>query len=99
MDRNTLSGLVLIFVIIAGSFYLLQPSDEEIQRERQLQDSLARARAGIENVTPTTTDTAGTALATRVPEIDSTLLPGPFCQDIPGEIGRASCRERVCQSG
>src|SRR3546814_19788495 len=85
MDRNTLTGLVLIFVIIAGSFYLLQPSDEEIKRERQLQDSLARARAGIENVTPTTTDTAGTALATSVPEIDSTLMTGPFGQAIAGD--------------
>ena len=85
MDRNTLTGLVLIFVIIAGSFYLLQPSDEEIKRERQLQDSLARTRAGIENVTPTTTDTVGTTPAARVPEIDSTLLTGPFGQAIAGE--------------
>src|SRR5690606_36183735 len=80
MDRYTLTGLVLIFVIIAGSFYLLQPSDEDIKRERQLQDSLARTRAGIENVTPTTTDTAGTAPTAPTPEIDSTLLSGPFGQ-------------------
>ncbi|MEC3878610.1 membrane protein insertase YidC [Parapedobacter sp. 10938] len=84
MDRNTLTGLVLIFVIIAGSFYLLQPSDEEIKRERQLQDSLARARAGIENVTPNTTDTTGTTLATTTPEIDSTVLNGPFGQAVAG---------------
>ena len=74
MDRNTLTGLVLIFVIIAGSFYLLQPSDEEIKRERQLQDSLARGRAGIEKV-----DTDTTALTTTaVPELDSALLSSPF---------------------
>jgi len=84
MDRNTLTGLVLIFVIIAGSFYLLQPSEEEIKRERQLQDSLASARAGIENVTPTATDTAGTP-ATTTPAVDSTLLSGPFGQAIAGE--------------
>jgi len=85
MDRNTLTGLVLIFVIIAGSFYLLQPSDEEIKRERQLQDSLARARAGIENVTSNTTDTTGATPTTAAAEIDSTLLSGPFGQAIAGE--------------
>lgn len=74
MDRNTLTGLVLIFVIIAGSFYLLQPSDEEIKRERQLQDSLARARAGIEQV-DTDTTTLATAANTAV---DSALLNSPF---------------------
>ncbi|GGH04566.1 membrane protein insertase YidC [Parapedobacter pyrenivorans] len=74
MDRNTLTGLVLIFVIIAGSFYLLQPSDEEIKRERQLQDSLARARAGIEQVD---TDTTSLAAAANT-EIDSALLNSPF---------------------
>lgn len=80
MDRNTLTGLVLIFVIIAGSFYLLQPSDEEIKRERQLQDSLARARGGIEKV-----DIDTTALTTPTPELDSALLNSPF--------GRASIGE------
>src|SRR5690606_3780727 len=85
MDRNTLTGLVLIFVIIAGSFYLLQPSEEEIKRERQLQDSLASARAGIENVTPQTADTLETAQAAATPLIDSTLLSGPFGQAIAGE--------------
>src|SRR5690606_28081188 len=82
MDRNTLTGLVLIFVIIAGSFYLLQPSDEELKREQQLQDSLARARAGIENVTPAT-DTV--TMATTTPVVDSAMLSGPFGQTVMGE--------------
>ncbi|WP_262245712.1 membrane protein insertase YidC [Parapedobacter soli] len=82
MDRNTLTGLVLIFVIIAGSFYLLQPSDEEIKRERQLQDSLANTRNAIENVSQNRTDTAAAA---NTPVIDSVLLSGPFGQAIDGE--------------
>lgn len=82
MDRNTLTGLVLIFVIIAGSFYLLQPSDEEIKRERQLQDSLANTRNAIENVSQNGTDTAAAA---NTPVIDSVLLSGPFGQAIDGE--------------
>jgi len=68
----------LIFVIIAGSFYLMKPSEEEIKRERQLQDSLARARAGVENVVTDTTVTA-------TPAIDSIMLSGPFGQAIAGE--------------
>ncbi len=79
MDRNTITGLVLIFAIIAGSFYLLQPSDEEIKRERILQDSLARVRAGA--VDPVV-DTAAPATATT---LDSTLLAGPFGGAIAGD--------------
>ncbi|SKB86837.1 YidC/Oxa1 family membrane protein insertase [Parapedobacter luteus] len=78
MDRNSITGLVLIFIIIAGSFYLLQPSEEELKRERQLQDSLARARAGIEQVDRDTTVQQTTAL-------DSALLSGPFGNAIQGE--------------
>ncbi|SFB85820.1 YidC/Oxa1 family membrane protein insertase [Parapedobacter composti] len=79
MDRNSITGLVLIFVIIAGSFYLMQPSEEELKRERQLQDSLARARAGIEQID---SDTSATPQRTA---IDSTLLSGPFGTALQGE--------------
>jgi len=80
MDRNSITGLVLIFVIIAGSFYLMKPSDEEIKRERQLQDSLARAKAGVENVQA---DTAVTETAPVV--LDSALLNTPFGPATIGE--------------
>ncbi|MFC3196567.1 membrane protein insertase YidC [Parapedobacter deserti] len=79
MDRNSITGLVLIFAIIAGSFYLMQPSEEEIKRERQLQDSLARTRAGVENVNK---DTSAQAV-TRV--VDSAALSGPFGGAVTGE--------------
>src|SRR5699024_8446516 len=47
MDRNTLIGLVLIFAIFAGSFYLMKPTEEELKQEQQVQDSLARAKQGL----------------------------------------------------
>ncbi len=78
MDRNTLIGLVLIFVIIGASVFLMKPSEEELKRERQLQDSLARARAGIEYVEQ---DTATVAPAV----LDSTILSGPFGGAIAGQ--------------
>ncbi|GGC42744.1 membrane protein insertase YidC [Parapedobacter defluvii] len=78
MDRNSITGLVLIFVIIAGSFYLMKPSDEEIKRERQLQDSLAKARAGVETLkTDTVTEVT--------PVLDSALLSSPFGRATVGE--------------
>ncbi|WP_437922366.1 membrane protein insertase YidC [Sphingobacterium sp. LRF_L2] len=47
MDRNTLIGLVLIFGILAGSFYLMKPSEQELKQEQKLQDSLKRVREGL----------------------------------------------------
>ncbi len=78
MDRNTLTGLVLIFVIIAASVFLMKPSDEELKRERQLQDSLARSRAGIEHVDRDTATVETAAI------LDSTILSGPFGGAITG---------------
>lgn len=46
MDRNTLIGLVLIFGILAGSFYLMKPTEQELKQEQLLQDSLKRVRDG-----------------------------------------------------
>lgn len=42
MDRNTVLGLVLIFAIMIGYMYMMQPSKEELE-ERRLQDSIQRA--------------------------------------------------------
>ncbi|RKD14393.1 preprotein translocase YidC [Pelobium manganitolerans] len=44
MDRNTFTGLFLILVILVGSTFLLKPSEEEIKREKFVQDSIAAAK-------------------------------------------------------
>ncbi|WP_353182793.1 membrane protein insertase YidC [Parapedobacter lycopersici] len=80
MDRNTLTGLVLIFVIIGASVFLMKPSDEEIKREQQLQDSLALVRKGQQPAS--STDTATVKLTTVV---DSAALAGPFGGATVGE--------------
>src|SRR5690606_35899295 len=80
MDRNTLTGLVLIFVIIGASVFLMKPSDEEIKREQQLQDSLALVRKGQQPAS--STDTATDKLTTVV---DSAALAGPFGGATVGE--------------
>ncbi len=40
MDRNTVIGLVLIFLILIGFSYLNRPSQEEIERQKRINDSL-----------------------------------------------------------
>ncbi|MES3017625.1 MAG: membrane protein insertase YidC [Bacteroidota bacterium] len=75
MDRNTFTGLFLILIILVGSTYLMQPSDEDIKREkaRNTQDSLARIKQ------PVKSPAADTLKVTAAPKIDSTaILAGPF---------------------
>ncbi len=76
MDRNNIIGLILIFVIFAGSFYLMKPSEQEIKKEQALQDSLKNVREG--NV-----DTLVTKPVTVVP--DSVDLSKPFGTAKTGE--------------
>ncbi len=72
MDRSTLIGLVLIFGIIAGSFYLMKPSEQELKQEQQLQDSLKRVKEGLAPVAD--------SLKANVPnQVDSAaLMSKPF---------------------
>jgi YidC/Oxa1 family membrane protein insertase len=78
MDRNTFTGLFLILIILVGSTYLMQPSDEDIKREKakQTQDSLARV---TKNNTKPAVAIPDTAKVLAAPLIDSTLIKsGPF---------------------
>ncbi|MGV6945116.1 membrane protein insertase YidC [Sphingobacterium kyonggiense] len=73
MDRNNILGFVLIFGILIGSFYLLKPSEDEIKKEQQLQDSIKHAQNGTAPVA----DSMKTAqLVPQTP--DSVLLTQPF---------------------
>jgi YidC/Oxa1 family membrane protein insertase len=76
MDRNTFWGLFLILIILVGSTYLMQPSEAEIKREKQVQDSIARLK---ENPAKKSTSTAATAVSTAAKKtIDTTTYTGPF---------------------
>ncbi len=78
MDRNTFTGLFLILIILVGSTYLMQPSSEDIKREKtkQTQDSLARLTKNKSALPVTMPDTAK---AVKAVAIDSTLIKtGPF---------------------
>src|SRR5687768_16131609 len=76
MDKNTFTGLFLIMIVLAGSFYFFKPTEAEIKKEseRIAADSAKKASA----ITPA----PQAALAT--PAIDSTALKGPFGSNISG---------------
>ncbi|HLW49339.1 MAG TPA: membrane protein insertase YidC [Sphingobacteriaceae bacterium] len=96
MDRNTLTGLILMFVIIAASVFLMKPSDEEIKKERELQ-AARNAGGQVEQTSGTDSLGAGAgsgaagaegvsaegALATS--RLDSVQLAGPFGGALEGE--------------
>ncbi|MFD2742537.1 MULTISPECIES: membrane protein insertase YidC [Sphingobacterium] len=72
MDRNNIIGLILIFAIFAGSFYLMKPSEQEIKAEQARQDSTERAKQGLAPVK----DSLQTIVASN--EVDSAKLNEPF---------------------
>ena len=45
MDKNTIAGLVLIFIILFTASYLNKPSEKELERLRQQGDSIALVEA------------------------------------------------------
>jgi len=79
MDRNTFTGLFLIMIILAGSFYFLKPNEAEVKKAKEIerQDSLKKA-----GVSPVLNDTTKTAVVN--PAVDSLALKGPFGTAIAG---------------
>ncbi len=60
MDRNTVTGLVLIFLVFLGWVYFTMPSQEEIQQRKARQDSIAAAKADTQKHQLAQKDTAST---------------------------------------
>ncbi|ARS39487.1 membrane protein insertase YidC [Sphingobacteriaceae bacterium GW460-11-11-14-LB5] len=80
MDRNTFTGLFLIMIILAGSFYFLRPSTAEMKQAKE-RDSIELAKKS--GITPVQKDTTKTA-AIANPAVDSLALKGPFGTAITG---------------
>jgi YidC/Oxa1 family membrane protein insertase len=60
MDRNTVTGLLMMVGLLVAYYFIFTPSQEEIERERQLQDSLKQAQKEIKVVPDDTTTVAET---------------------------------------
>ena len=74
MDKNTITGFVLIVLIMAGSYFLLKPSDADMKKEQRLQDSIKRAKAATVVTKATKPDTTKKAVTIA----DSALKKIPF---------------------
>lgn len=72
MDKNTFTGLFLIMIILAGSFYFMKPSADQIKQEQQKQHLDSLKRAGIKPAVAKNDTTH------QAPVVDSAVLKGPF---------------------
>eukprot|EP01012_Entosiphon_sulcatum_P031766 TRINITY_DN40475_c0_g1_i1.p1 TRINITY_DN40475_c0_g1~~TRINITY_DN40475_c0_g1_i1.p1 ORF type:complete len:598 (+),score=58.27 TRINITY_DN40475_c0_g1_i1:1680-3473(+) len=80
MDRNTFTGLFLIMIILAGSFYFFRPSEAEMKKAKEVEHLDSLKKAGVASVQK---DTAKTA-AIANPAVDSLALKGPFGTALTG---------------
>lgn len=77
MDKNTFTGLFLIMVIMAASFFFMKPNEAELKKERiqAHADSIKRGDIKVQANTAKLTDTSK-AQANKT--VDSALLKSPF---------------------
>ena len=77
MDRNTFTGLFLIMIILAGGVFFMRPSEAEIKKEKQVQDS-------IKNAGSKSAKKHENLATAAVKTIDTAALKGPFGANIAG---------------
>ncbi|MBO9671881.1 MAG: membrane protein insertase YidC [Sphingobacteriaceae bacterium] len=80
MDRNTFTGLFLIMIILAGSFYFFRPSEAEIKKAKETERLDSLKKAGVTPVEKDTTKAAAIASSA----VDSSALKGPFGTALTG---------------
>lgn len=78
MDKNTFTGLFLIMIVLAGSFYFFKPSEAEMKKERQRISLDSALKAGVKK------DPAAQPVTAVTPVVDSATLKGPFGANISG---------------
>nr|WP_199082064.1 membrane protein insertase YidC [Pedobacter sp. ASV19] len=76
MDRNTFTGLFLIMIVLAGSFYFFKPSDAELKKEQARITADSAKKAGVK--------TPAAIAPTAAPALDSAALKGPFGTNLTG---------------
>jgi YidC/Oxa1 family membrane protein insertase len=76
MDRNTFTGLFLIMIVLAGSFYFFKPSDAELKKEQARITADSAKKAGVK--------TPAAIAPAAAPALDSVALKGPFGTNLTG---------------
>ena len=78
MDRNSIIGLGLIFVILVTFAYINQPSDEEIRAAKVKQDSIALVKKQDDSLMLIQTSAAATTDSLVAKSTDTAALAGQF---------------------
>lgn len=65
MDKNTITGLIIIFLILIGFSYFTRPNEEQVREMQRQQDSIARVNAQRERAAALQRQTAATDSANR----------------------------------
>jgi len=78
MDKNTFTGLFLIMIVLAGSFYFFKPGEAEIKKEQERIALDSANKAGVKK------SPAAVAQNAVTPAVDSAALQGPFGANITG---------------
>ena len=78
MDKNTFTGLFLIMIVLAGSFYFFKPGEAEIKKERERIALDSANKAGVKK------SPVAAAQEAVTPTVDSAALQGPFGGNIAG---------------
>lgn len=81
MDKNSITGLLLIGAIVIGFSFWMSPSDKEIKELQRKQDSVAAAK---KLSSPIDTVKAGEAAAMAAPVADTVQATGPFAAQSVG---------------
>lgn len=76
MDKNTFTGLFLILIVLAGSFYFFKPSEAEIKKEQE--------RIALDSAKKAGQTSPATTAAVAAPAPDSAALKGPFGAHMSG---------------
>lgn len=91
MDRNTITGLLLIFAILIGYSIWMAPSKEEVEQRKHTQDSLLRVQQTQDSLAmaaqamKAATDTTGSAIEqASVPTPDDSLVSEAMVQKYGG---------------
>jgi YidC/Oxa1 family membrane protein insertase len=95
MDKNTVIGLTLIFMLFMAWQWMLSPTEEQIAEQQRVQDSIARAEtiadslAQIQNIpAPEIEDSATTTTVVESDSVQQLRLSGeygPFALAAKGE--------------
>lgn len=79
MDRNSILGLVLIFVIFLGWSIWMTPSKEELAKQQRIQDSLRELQYKRDSIARALAEKA--SFEKQALPVDSTVLTNPQAKD------------------